>query len=107
MMRVLALALLILAATACASNLGSSNGATARVEPAEAASVAAVAATSTGSGEDGGLICRKEIVSGSHFRRKVCTTREQREAMRKSADELLRDVVREPSFVGTEGHAVE
>lgn len=54
------------------------------------------------SASDDGRICRREIVTGTHRRVRVCTTREQREASRESARELLRDTVREPAFIGRE-----
>ncbi len=49
--------------------------------------------------EGSGIICRREIVSGSHFRRKVCMTAEQREAMQRSAQELMRDKLQTPATV--------
>jgi hypothetical protein len=53
--------------------------------------------------DDDGIICRKEAVTGTYRRVRVCTTREQREASRESARELLRDVSRSAAPVSSEG----
>jgi hypothetical protein len=77
-------------------------------EAAEAAGAAAQSTdqetTASATDEDDeGLICRREAVTGSHRRVRICTTREQREAMRASSAEVLRDVTRNRAPLGPEG----
>jgi hypothetical protein len=107
MKRLFSSVLLVLAATSCATNVETnvepSNGAAARIAPVSTEPVATVAPASTAVANDpdgSDVICRRQIVSGSHFQRRVCTTREERAAMQESAEELLRDVARETAFVG-------
>lgn len=61
-----------------------------------------MAASSEGDGEadDEGLICRREIVTGSHRRVRVCTTAAQRRGMRESARDVTRDVTRSTGLSG-------
>ena len=94
MKRILLPALLVLTATSCASNVERSNDATAQLAPAEPEPVVAVIPEAA----DDDVICRRQIVSGSHFQRRVCTTREQRTAMQAAADELLTDIARETAI---------
>ena len=44
--------------------------------------------------EDIGLICRRESVVGTHRRVRICTTREQRDAMREASVEAIRNITR-------------
>ena len=53
--------------------------------------------------DDEGLICRRESVVGTHRRVRICTTREQREAMRESSREVIRDIARNRGVLGPEG----
>lgn len=62
-----------------------------------------VSEPSAAADDDDGIICRKEAVTGTYRRVRVCTTREQREASRESARELLRDVSRSAAPVSSEG----
>jgi len=58
---------------------------------------------STENTNDEGLICRRESTVGTHQRRRVCTTQAQREAMRESTNEVLREVTRPRGDLGPEG----
>jgi hypothetical protein len=53
--------------------------------------------------DDEGLICRREIVTGTHRRIRVCTTAAEREAMRESSRDVLRDISRSRAPLGPEG----
>ncbi len=84
--------------SACASD----RAALAAIEPLEK-TLAAEAATASEEFEGPDVICRREIVTGTHRRVRVCTTREQRRRSREAAQEVLRDVVRPQAFIGSEG----
>ena len=51
-----------------------------------------LAARTEAEDDDGGLVCRRQTILGTHQRRRVCTTRAEREAMRESTTESLGDV---------------
>ena len=74
-----------------------------RAERAAEAEVAASAERADEQDDDEGIICRRENVLGTHRRIRVCTTREQREAMRESSREVIRDVTRSRGDLGPEG----
>ena len=78
-----------------------------RAEEAAEAQAELAATTEAADGDEGaddeGLVCRRESVVGTHRRIRVCTTREQREATRMSAQELIRDVSRNRGVLGPEG----
>ena len=61
-----------------------------------------VAAQAEG-GDDEGLICRRESVTGTHRRVRICTTAAQREAMRNASTEVIRDISRNRGRLGPEG----
>ncbi len=52
--------------------------------------------------DDAGVICRRESVTGTHRRIRICTTAAEREAMREASRELIRDVTRPGGDFGTE-----
>ena len=85
-MRLLSLALGVLfVSSGCATTTGSTTD-----EP-----VVAEAATSGGEAaveeqeEEPDIVCRRVAVTGSRIKKKVCTTRAQREEMRKGAREFM------------------
>ena len=51
---------------------------------------------------DDGVICRRESVVGTHRRIRICTTRAEREAMRNSSREVIRDITRPGGDFGNE-----
>jgi hypothetical protein len=63
-----------------------------------------VAANAEGAEQAGdeGVICRRESMTGTHQRVRICTTRAQRDAMRNSARETIRDVTRPGGNFGNE-----
>lgn len=72
-------------------------------EVAQAASADGGAAAETETDGDDGLICRREIVTGSHRRVRVCATRAQREEARDSSREFVRDRMQPRGGPNTEG----
>ncbi len=58
---------------------------TAPETPAPAAAQPAPAATPAAAKKDDGIVCHKEMPTGSHFPVKVCTTAEQRKEQRETA----------------------
>jgi len=73
------------------------------VDPALAQAKESPPATEAPPDNDEGLICRRETVTGSHRRVRVCTTQAQRDAARESSREFMRDVVRPPAGSNAEG----
>ena len=45
-----------------------------------------------------GLICKREKVSGTHFRQKICRTQEEMDAQREHDQQMIRDI--NPSAAG-------
>lgn len=76
-------------------------------ELAAAAEEAARPADTNGAGDDDdeGIICRRESTVGTHRRIRICTTRAEREAMRESSREVIRDITRPGGDFGLEGIA--
>ena len=62
-----------------------------------------VAVNSESENDPNEVICRREMVTGSNFRRRVCLTRAQREEMRTGSRDVFND--RRSGTLGTGGPA--
>jgi hypothetical protein len=76
-----------------------------RSEREERDSSARVAtADSAADGDDEGIVCRRESVTGTHRRVRICTTRAEREAARDAAQETMREAGRMQGPLSAEGN---
>ncbi|HEY5665973.1 MAG TPA: hypothetical protein VIV64_04565 [Gammaproteobacteria bacterium] len=65
---------------------------------------ARVATAEESDGNDEGIVCRRESVTGTHRRVRICTTRAERELAREAAQETIREAGRMQGPLGAEGN---
>ena len=71
----------------CATPADNSTEATSSASTAASQTQTAAASTDSNANSDSEMICRREIVTGSNFRREVCMTRAQRREIHGSSRE--------------------